>query len=172
MIAALASTDALSVIGFFLTLVSLLGMFFYIHLSDWLRNVIALKTKWRFHEGFDLNKQYNAILQCRYEIEQVANWTTLLTSIVVSAFVVFIFYLGAQLWLAQPEKDVAWTYVGWAGVGFFVIYIVMTVYLLLRGYWTARTLLKRAKEKFKEQPRYREHSWQFWRPKKPTTQLS
>jgi len=45
MIAQVASADALSVIGFFLTLVGLLGSFFYIHLGEWLREVIALETK-------------------------------------------------------------------------------------------------------------------------------
>jgi hypothetical protein len=142
MVAAVAAADALQVIGFFLTLVGLLGSFFYIHLSDWLRDVMALATKWRFYK--DADDRWDAKLECRYEIEQVANWTTLITSLFVSAFVFFIFYLGLQLWLAQPSKDVAWTYVAWAGCSFLTIYVVMTGYLLSRGYLKARTLLKEA----------------------------
>jgi len=145
MAAAVASTDALQVIGFFLTLVGLLGSFFYIHLSDWLRDVMALATKWRFNK--DADDRWDAKLECRYEIEQVANWTTLITSVVVTAFVGFIFYLGVQLWLGQPDKDAAWIYVAWAGCSFLAIYVVMTVYLLVRGYRKARTLLKEAVEK-------------------------
>jgi hypothetical protein len=145
MAAAVASTDALQVIGFFLTLVRLLGSFFYIHLSDWLRDVMALETKWRFNK--DAADGWEAKLECRYEIEQVANWTTLITSLFVSAFVVFVFYLRVQLWLTQPDKDVAWAYVAWAGCSFLAIYVVMTGYLLARGYLKARTLLKQAIEK-------------------------
>jgi len=135
----MATTDALQVIGFFLTLVSLLGSFFYIHLSDWLREVIALDTKWRTNKTGDDRKSLR--FQCCYEIEQLANWTTLVTSLVVTAFVIFIFSLGANLWLTQPEKSVEWTYIGLAGVGFILIYVIMTVYLLGRGYWKARSLL-------------------------------
>jgi len=72
------STEALSVIGFFLTLVSLLGSFFYIHLSDWLREVVALEAKW------DVNKigtdRDDAQIECRYEAEKAASWATPLTS--------------------------------------------------------------------------------------------
>jgi|GEM_PF-1107304 len=138
--ATVASTDALSVIGFFLTLVSLLGSFFYIHLSDWLRDVIALETKWHFNEFGDEADQKAARRECRYEVEQAAGMTTLLTSLVVTAFVIFIFVLGVLLWQAQPEKSVAWTYIGLAGAGFMVIYIGMTIYLLGSGYRKARRL--------------------------------
>jgi len=134
----MTATDALQVIGFFLTLVSLLGSFFYIHLSDWLREVIALDTKWRINKTRDNRRPLR--FQCCYEVEKVADWTTLVTSVVVIAFVIFIFVLGANLWLTQPEKSAEWTYVGLAGVGFMFIYVTMTVYLLGRGYRKARQL--------------------------------
>jgi len=128
----MASTDALQVIGFFLTLVSLLGSFFYIHLSDWLRDVIALDTKWQINKtGVD---QRPLRFECCYEVEKVADWTTLVTSVMVTIFIFFIFGLGASLWLTQPEQSVGWTYVGLAGVGFIIIYAIMTIYLLGRGY--------------------------------------
>lgn len=135
-----AGGDALSVIGFFLTLVGLLGSFFYIHLSDWLREVLALEIKWRINAVGDEADQRAARRECRYEVEQSANWTTLLTSLVVTAFVIFIFFLALSLWRAQPEKTAAWTYIGWAGGGFMVIYLGMTGYLLIRGYVKARRL--------------------------------
>ncbi len=58
----------------------------------------------------------------------------------VTAFVIFIFFLALNLWRAQPEKTAVWTYIGWAGGGFMVIYIGMTGYLLIRGYVKARRL--------------------------------
>jgi hypothetical protein len=68
-----AGADALSVIGFFLTLAGLLGSFFYIHLSDWLREVLALETKWRINAVGDEPDQRAARRECRYEVEQAAN---------------------------------------------------------------------------------------------------
>ncbi len=148
-----ASTDALSVIGFFLTLVGLLGSFFYIHLSDWLREVIALETKWRINAVGDETDQRAGRRECRYEVEQVANWTTLLTSLVVSAFVIFVFVLALILWRAQPEKDAAWIYIGYAGAGFMAIYAVMTGYFLVRGYIKARRLFSTVREYFEKKKR-------------------
>jgi hypothetical protein len=148
--ATLTSTDALSVIGFFLTLVGLLGSFFYIHLSDWLREVIALETKWRINRAGDDKKAVRR--ECRYEIEQVANWTTLLTSVMVTTFVILVFVLGALLWLAQPEKNAAWTYIGLAGAGFMTIYLVMICYLLGSGYVKARRLYSTVLDYFKQHP--------------------
>lgn len=146
--ATLTSTDALTVIGFFLTLVGLLGSFFYIHLSDWLREVIALETKWRINRAGD--DKAAARRECRYEIEQVANWTTLVTSGVVTFFVIFVFGLGWNLWQAQPEKSVAWTSVGLAGLVFTVIYLCMTGGLLWSGYRKARRVYSAVLENFGE----------------------
>ncbi len=148
-----AGADALSVIGFFLTLVGLLGSFFYIHLSDWLREVIALETKWRINAVGDDTDQRAARRECRYEVEQIAGWTTLLTSLVVTVFVAFIFVLAVILWRAQPEKSAAWIYIGWAGAGFMLIYLGMTVYLLSRGYVKARRLYSTVRAYFDKKKR-------------------
>jgi len=149
MIAQVAPTDALSVISFFLTLVGLLGSFFYIHLSDWLRDIIALETKWSINKSGDDKKA--ARRECRYEIEQLASWTTLVTSIVVTAFVLFIVGLGWNLWQAQPEKSVAWTSVGLAGLAFTVIYLGMTIGLLWSGYGKTRKLYSTIDKKVREE---------------------
>jgi hypothetical protein len=133
MIAQVASADALSVIGFFLTLVGLLGSFFYIHLGEWLREVIALETKWDINRKGDEDYQKAGRFECRYEIDHIATGITKLTSAVITGFVMFIFVLGLLTWVAQPGKDAAWTYIGVAGLGFIIIYLSMTYYLLKNG---------------------------------------
>ena len=150
--AAAASTDALSVIGFFLTLVSLLGSFFYIHLSDWLREVIAMETKWDINKDGQQVERIAARRECRYEIGHVAIPTTVLTSLVVTGFVIFIFVLGANLWWAQQETSAAWTYIGLAGVGFMGIYLGMTIFLLGLGCFKARRLHNAVLKFFADHP--------------------
>ena len=149
----IAATDALSVIGFFLTLVGLLGSFFYIHLGEWMREVIALETKWEINAVGDEADQRAARRACRYEVEQAASWATLLTSLVVTIFVVFVFVLAVNLWLNQPEKTDAWTYIGMAGVGFMGIYLGMTGYFLVRGYIKARRLISAVRSYFERKKR-------------------
>jgi len=99
------SSDALSMIGFFLTLVGLLGSFFYVHLSDWYREVLSLATKWEINKFGDDPDQKAGRRECRYEVEEVASWTTLITSLVVTGFVLFVLLLSVVLWLAEPQKS-------------------------------------------------------------------
>jgi hypothetical protein len=57
-----------------LALASLLGSFFYIQLSQWLRDILALSEK------IDLNKQQGdsdqkkAIVECRVEMRRLSSW--------------------------------------------------------------------------------------------------
>lgn len=148
----IASTDALSVIGFFLTLVSLLGSFFYIHLGDWLREVNALKTKWDLNNEGSQPERRAARRECRYEIGHVDTKTTQLTSRVVSGFIIFIFILGLILWLAQPERDIVWICVAGAGLGFMGTYLGMTCHLLRNGYSTANELQQAVDDFYKKYP--------------------
>jgi hypothetical protein len=141
------SSDALSVIGFFLTLIGLVGSFFYIHLSDWYRKVVALATKWEINRSGDDPDQKAGRRECRYEVEEVAGWTTLITSLVVTGFVVFMFLLSVVLWLTEPERSDAWAFIAIAGVGFLFVYLGMTVGLLVAGYSRATKVRAEIREK-------------------------
>jgi hypothetical protein len=143
-----SSPETLSVIGFFLTLFGLLGSLFYIHLSDWLREVLALETKWEINRTGEESDQKSGRRQCRYEIVPLASWHVLATSLVVTAFVLFIFILSLLLWLGQVNKSIAWFYIGYAGIVFMLIYLSMTVYLLIWGYSKARRLWKAIRQYF------------------------
>jgi len=140
-------SDALSVIGFFLTLIGLVGSFFYIHLSDWYRKVVALATKWEISRSGDDPDQKAGRRECRYEVEEVAGWTTLITSLVVTGFVLFMFLLSVVLWLTQPERSDVWAYIAIAGVGFLLVYLGMTVGLLVAGYARAGRVRAEIREK-------------------------
>ena len=144
------SADALSVIGFFLTLVGLLGSFFYIHLADWLRDVLTLETKWRVNQYGDELDQKAARRACRYEVVQLSNWTTLATSLAVTGFLLLIFILGTILWAAAGDKSLAWAFIGWAGLVFILIYLGMTIALLIIGYRKAHQVQKEVNEYFKK----------------------
>ena len=132
--------SALSVIGFFLTLVGLLGSFFYIHLSDWYREVMALAVKWRVHRYGDEREQKAGRRECRYEAEKLASPTVLVTSVAVTLFVLVVSGLTFALWLSEVDKTQAWVFVGIAGGYFLLMYLVLTGWLLAAGYSKARTL--------------------------------
>jgi hypothetical protein len=128
------SSDAFSIIGFFLTLVGLLGSFFYIHLGDWYRDVLSLVTKWEIYRTGDNEAQKMARNECRYEIEQVGSFTTFGTSIGVTAFIVLVSILSLLLWQTNPQKSDAWNYLAIAGISFLVVYFALTLFFLIQGY--------------------------------------
>ena len=141
------SANALSVIGYFLTLVGLLGSFFYIHLSDWYRDVIALVTKWEINKYGDDPDLKAGRRECRYEIQKVSSWSILLSSYVVTAFIALLFGLSVIMWLAEPQRSDAWIYIGIAGIAFVSIYLGMTIGLLISGYKKALRLRKEIESK-------------------------
>ncbi len=142
MSAQLSTSDVLSVIGFFLTLIGLIGSFFYIHLSDWYREVLALETKWALNKAGDEDAQKAARRECRYEAGKTAGWTTLLTSLVVTVFILLVFTLSLLLWINHAERSFEWNYIGVAGASFLLIYLGMTAFFLISGYRKARVVWK------------------------------
>lgn len=134
------SADALSVIGYFLTLVSLLGSFFYIHLSEWYRDILALATKWDINKFGDDPDQKAGRRECRYEIVKVSNWSILGTSYVVTAFLMLITILSVIMWVEERQRSDAWLYIGIAGLAFVLIYLGMTIGILIKGYKKATQL--------------------------------
>jgi hypothetical protein len=145
--AAAQSSDALSIIGFFLTLAGLLGSFFYVHLGEWYREVLALEVKWRLNRAGDEDDQKAARRECRYEAEQMANWTTLVTSLVVTGFIVLVSVLSLVMWLDQPSKSDAWWYIAVAGLAFLAIYLAMAGFFVVQGYRKARQVHQEVRER-------------------------
>jgi hypothetical protein len=140
------SSDALSIIGFFLTLAGLLGSFFYIHLGEWYRDVLALEVKWRLNRAGDEDGQRAARRECRYEAEQMASGTTLLTTLVVTAFVLLVSVLSLVMWLNQPGKTDAWWYIAVAGGAFLIIYLLMAGFFTAKGYRKARQVRQQVRD--------------------------
>lgn len=144
---AVEPSDALSVIGFFLTLAGLLGSFFYIHLGDWYREVLALEVKWAVNRMGDEDDKKAARRECRYEAEQMASLTTLVTSIVVTGFIGLIFLLSLLLWITEPGKSDVWFYIGITGLVFLTIYLGMTSFFVVAGYYKAITVRNEVRKK-------------------------
>ena len=61
-------TNPLSTVGLMLTLASLIGSFFYLQLSQWLRDVVALRQKTELNVLQGDEGQQRAIVECKVEI--------------------------------------------------------------------------------------------------------
>jgi hypothetical protein len=133
-------SQVLSILGFFLTLAGLLGSFFYIHLSDWYREILSLQVKWEMNKAGDDPDQKAARRSCRYEAEQYASWTTLATSLAVTIYIGLIGVLSLLIWQQQPVDNPLSLYIGIAGGVFLAVYLGMTAFFLIAGYTKVRRL--------------------------------
>jgi hypothetical protein len=135
--------NPLSVVGLMLTLASLLGSFFYLQLSQWLRDILALRQK------LDLNKlqgddnQKKAVVECRVEYRRLASWHSYAVNIVVILFVLFVLGLGLRM-IRLAQADPLYCYVHLGLNVFGLVFIVLATGLLAIGAqnarWIGRTL--------------------------------
>ena len=130
----------LSVQGLFLTLVSLLGTFFYIHLGNWRRDLIKLKAKWEQNKFNQTDDERSAVLEVRYELPGLANYVVPLVTGVVTGFIVLIAVLSAVLWSYYGGPPALRAFMRVAGGASLALYLGLTGLFLVDGLRTAREI--------------------------------
>jgi hypothetical protein len=130
----LNASDVTATIGFMLTLVGLIGTFFYVHLSTWLREILELKSKYDLNSVGTSAARENALLECRFQLRRLFNHIPILVTAVISFFILEVVNIAKNLIsAAQPMPAVVPYYIS-AAKYFLVIYFGLTLYLLLHGY--------------------------------------
>lgn len=133
----LSASDVTATIGFMLTLVGLIGTFFYVHLSNWLREILELKSKYELNSVGNSEARKEGILECKFQLRRLLNHIPLLVAAVISFFIVEVVIIAKNLISAvQPEPPVI-PYYESAAKYFLVVYFGLTLYLLLHGYIVA-----------------------------------
>jgi hypothetical protein len=130
----------LSVQGMFLTLLSLLGTFFYVHLGNWRKDLIKLKAKWEQNKFNQTDDERRAVLEVRYELPGLANYVVPLVTGVVTAFIVLVAVLSLALWSYYTGPGQLRTFMRVAGGASFALYVGLTAIFLVDGLLTARAL--------------------------------
>jgi len=128
------TSDQLSLFGLFLGLASLLGSLFAIHLSTWLRDLMALRMKAKKnHRGND-DASKQAMRECQYASDGLINSVPIVMTAVMTAF------LGIIGWrMLTPISD-AWDTSSIARdlaivtIAFGILYILLTIWILCRGF--------------------------------------
>lgn len=142
------SSLILSTQGLFLTLGSLLGTFFYVHLSNWLRELITIQNKWKLNEDDETEEEKKALRECRYALRGVYNWVPGLVSGVITAFILLLAKLSLLLWAQYSGPSDLQTYLSIAGGTFLVLYMALTGGFLIYGYWIGCSLQSKITQKY------------------------
>ncbi|HEY4201002.1 MAG TPA: hypothetical protein VGM83_10615 [Devosiaceae bacterium] len=129
-------SSPLTTIGLVLTLASLTGTFFYIQLSQWLRDILALRQKAELNKRQGDENQKKAIVECRIEYRKLNSWHTYTINAVVIAFVIFIVVTGLQM-VGLAASDPLQPYVARALWVFLALFTVLSFGLLLFGWLNA-----------------------------------
>ncbi|WP_332767760.1 hypothetical protein [Phenylobacterium sp.] len=75
------TSQEIGTLGFFLSLISLLGSFFYVQLSNWLRDLIAAEALFEGHKVGGDDTEKAVLRQLKYSINRQYNRVPLLTSL-------------------------------------------------------------------------------------------
>lgn len=142
----LSSGEVTATIGFFLTLVGLVGTFFYVHLSNWLRELLELKAKYDLNKVGETESRKEGRLECKFQLKRLLNHIPLLIATVLSLFIVALWCTARGLIAAATPQPLVIPYYAKAAKYFLVIYFGLTTYLLLHGYILAFLLRQNMKK--------------------------
>jgi len=130
----IATSEITATIGFFLTLTSLLGTYFYVHLSTWFRELLELNSKWEENSVGMEEFRKRARTECRFQLKRQLNHVPILISGILTAFIISMIVISSNLIASVTPRPAILNYYTTAFVIFFITYIVLTLYFLIHGY--------------------------------------
>lgn len=139
----------LSTQGLLLTLISLLGTFFYVHLSDWRKDLMKLKAKWEQNRYYQTDEEKAALLEVRYELPGLSNYVTPLVTAVITVFILLVAGLSCALWTHYTGPLTIRTFLLVAGGAFLALYGLLTGTFLIGGMRTAKQLKHEISKQFR-----------------------
>jgi hypothetical protein len=134
------TSQEIGTLGFFLSLVSLLGSFFYVQLSNWLRDLIAAEALYDANIVGNSEEEKEALRKLKYSIAGLYNRVPLLTCAAISAFIALISGIIMTILSHALKSDYLAQNLMLALGGFLTIYVALTGYLLRRGYRIGRKI--------------------------------
>ena len=146
-----ATSELTAAIGFFLTLTGLLSTFFYVHLSNWFREILELQSKYDENKKGDDDRRRYARVECRFQLKRLLNHVPILVSGVITVFILVMTYLALTMIASVSPRPLIFDYYQIAFLIFLIAYFALTLYFLIHGYWIAFQL--RAQMQSQMQPK-------------------
>jgi hypothetical protein len=144
------TTNPLSVVGLMLTLSSLLGSFFYLQLSQWVRDILAVKSKSDLNRYAGVADEKKAMRECAVEIDKLLNWPTYVVNGVVIVFVIIVTVIAFAM-LNKASADQLYPLLWDAFALFLAVFVVLSfgliIYGSLEGYQVRKTVGQLRKDK-------------------------
>lgn len=129
-----------STISILLSLASLLGSFFYIQLSNWLRDLITLKAKFDYAEKGQEQDDLKARYEVRYALSGLYNRLPFGMWAVITTFIAVVSACALMSLLPAFCRDPLAARLTVSFGVFLLIYLGVSGFLLVRGYQIGRQL--------------------------------
>lgn len=136
----LLNSQEIGTLGFFLSLISLLGTFFYVQLSNWLRELIASEAIYDANMVGGTEQEKEELRKLKYGIAGLYNRVPQITSAAISVFITLIAGIIMSILGHALETDHLAQKLTLALFAFLLIYYGLTIYLLVRGYAIGRKI--------------------------------
>jgi hypothetical protein len=133
------SANPLTTVGLMLTLAGLMGTFFNIQLTQWLRDVKALAQKVVLNPNPSTDPEKKILIECKVELAKLANWQTYMVNLAVFLLVVFLLGNGLVM-IVSASADPIYPNVRLALWVFLGVFVAASSGLFLDGFCTARTI--------------------------------
>lgn len=124
--------NPLSTVGLMLSLAGLVGSFFNIQLSQWLRDLLALLQKVDINKPNGTAEQKKALVECRIELGKLANPESYVVNFMVMLFIIFVLVDGL-LMIAPAKADPLYPNICVALWVFLFFFTGMSCWLIWRG---------------------------------------
>lgn len=131
------NTNPLTTVGLMLTLAGLVGSFFNIQLSQWLRDLLALAQKAQLNKAGGNDTQQKALVECRIELEKLSNIETYVVNGLVILFVVFVLVNGLFM-ISSAQADPLYPNIQLALWVFLIFFVLLSLWLVQRGRSTVK----------------------------------
>lgn len=136
--------NVISILGFYLSLLSILGSFFYIHLGNWIKQIQTTQRKWsQFKSGSNLDKK----IECYIETIDEKNLQPALGFIFLTVFMLLLGWFAQDLITTLPPTSNIADYLYIPGYIFFALYFIVSLIYLVYGYCNANKTYKEIEEK-------------------------
>ncbi len=136
----MSDVNPLSIVGLLLTLASIIGTFFYLQLSQWLRDLLALDQKVLLSRDLSTPDQQDRVqFESRVELKRLDNVPTTIVNGTVIAFVVFVWVLSLTM-IQSASADPSFVFVLAGLIGFISVFAALVWVLLTQGVACVRRL--------------------------------
>jgi hypothetical protein len=132
-------TNPLTTVGLMLTLAGLVGSFFNIQLTQWLRDLVALHQKALLNKAQGTEPQQRAIVECKIEFQKLTHGQTYAVNLLVLGFVIFVLVDGL-LMIGSASTDPLYPYINVALWVFLVFFVCVSGWLLQNGRCVAQQI--------------------------------